>query len=292
MPKLNIVNSNCLEFAKAPVDKENKKEDIKLADKISEISQYIGKDDIFIGECIKCYKNGDLDILINNLVCKMRRSDVTVHIPLFVNENDEVLKAICQNKVGTSIDCRIKEIKDGQVFVERKSIIAERRKFYLETLKKGDVLCGKISNIDENIGVFVNIGADYTAVIPKRFLEYIYIKKITDHVSIGDTVEAVIFDLEYNSDKTEIEKVILNRLPMLPSYGELVAEYSVGDVIIAEISEFNSQSIYTKVNKHVNCICGNQNNLPLEEGKKVRVKITNVRKTEQFKMNGDILAIL
>lgn len=248
----------------------------------SDLITSVNSKKIFTGYCTKCDINGNLVIQYGSTDCIMARNDVTIT----VEKDGLVHKSLCQNKVGVYIKFRVKKVDNGIVYISRKEIISELRDKWRDDLKIGDVVKGVITDINEKIGCFVNIGADYIAMLPKRKIEHIFIVNITDHVNISDEVEAVITDIVKN-EAGEITEIILDRQPILPKFEELAGEYTVGDVVLGEVKSITHTCIFVQITSHLNIFCNFNAAIKVEAGQKVRIKLKNISVT---KIRGDIIS--
>lgn len=269
------------------VDKNNNNYNYNDGDNSSrkELFNAVNSNKIFQGYCIKCNAEGNLTIRYGNVNCIMKRNDVTV-----IKQSDGfVHKGFCQNKVGTNIKFRVTEVdKDGIIYVSRKEIIEDAREKYNKELKIGDVITGVISDINEKIGCFVNIGADYDAILPKSKIEHVYIEKITDHVNKGDLLDTVVTDI--TKDKTgNITEVALDRLQLLPKFEELASEYSQGDVVIGTVKYLTPKSIYSQLTKHLNIACRPNKDIFVSKEQLVKIRIKRISTDGTNKMVGEII---
>ena len=269
-------------FIESTLKKESINQEIKQ--NYNDLISAIGSNKIFTGYCTKCDNNGNLIIEYGTTNCIMERNDVTTT----VEKDGLVHKSFCQNKVGVYIKFRVKKVENNIIYVSRKEIIKELRDKWKNDLKIDDVVKGVITDINEKIGCFVNIGADYIAVLPKKNIEHIFVTNITDHVKIGEEVETVIKDI-VKDNNGEIKEIILNRLPMLPKYEELVSAYSVGDVVLGEVKSITSTCIFVQISKHLNIYCNFNPSIKVEAGQRVRIRLKNISVN---KLRGEIIAKL
>ena len=245
----------------------------------------------FIGLVTKCNIDGDLTLDVNGTTCYMKRNDVS----MLNNDQVEVHKRLCQRKVGTYLRVSVKNIdnlntNDEKIYVTRKELISAARKEYSENIKIGSIIEGKIFNIDENKGVFVDIGADIMAVIPRSKLENLYVSNISDHVSIGEKIQAVVIDL-IKDENNNNEKIFMDRRILLPKFNELVKDYSKGDVVVGKVKAIGSTGIYCSINKHLDILCDFTPGTLYSVDDKVQVKIRFIKYDKQ-RVSGDIISKL
>lgn len=278
MPIVNKDYYDVYEYDSNEVNKEQAIKDLKKALK--------NKDIELIGYCEKCKGNGDLIIDYHGVGCKMEADQVS---PLIEPETGKTHKGLNESKVGTNIKFKVIDYKDNCFLLSRKIIIEAQREKINKELKIGDKVEGKVTAINENLGCFVNIGADFSVLMSKKFLEYIFVERITDHINLGDTISGCIINIERN-DKGEITGLLASRVATLPSYGDLVSEFSEGDVILADVTGISNKGIYVKLNKHIAASCRFKPNIYVQPGDRVRVKLKKITMTGINKINADIIS--
>lgn len=248
-----------------------------------------GTEKIFEGYCEKCTKDGNLIIRYGNTTCTMLREEVSP-----ITQIDGLVhKGTCQNKVGSKIKFIVIDYdkENNTIYISRKSLVSKARKQYETNLKTGDVIKGIITGIDEKIGCFVDIGAEYTAVLPKSELEYVFVDKITDHVNISDEIEVAVKDIK-KTDDGAIQEIALSRKAILPKYEELASAYNAGDVVVGVVKSFAEHCIYAQLTKHLTIFCRYNNQIHVEKEQTVRIKIKNISTENSRKMVGDIIGII
>lgn len=246
----------------------------------------IGTDEIFSGFCVKCSSNGDLTINYGDTKCVMLREDVT---PV-IQDDGLVHKSTCQNKVGKFLKFRVIKFENNVLYISRKSVIDEIRKEYNENLVNGQKLTGVITNINESIGCFVDIGGDYIAMLPKRFLEHVFVNNITDHVSIGDVIEVVVHSI--SKENNEINLITVSRIETLPPYLELINEFETGDIVIGTVNQITPKSIFAQLTKHLNIMCRLSPSVRVVPGQNVRIRVKRIGNSLDKKLVGEIISIL
>ena len=256
---------------------------------IAQLHTIVGKDVTLKGMVTRCKPNGDLIVQYGNAKCLMPRENVS---PI-VEKDGKVHKTLCINKVGTSILFKVKAIEDNNIIIERCSIVADLRKQYLKNLKIGQVISGRVYNIDDKIGCFLDIGADHLAILPKKYMEHIFVNKITDHINIGEVVTGEITDIVYDEGKTQIHNIVVSRVAILPKFDQLISEYSVGDIVIGEITSIAPTCIYANLDKHLSISClFSANFKELAPGQKVRIKIKKITNGGIKRLIGEIISII
>lgn len=280
------IDSKYLEFP------DRKVTNIKLSNinaSLEKIQSYISSDKIGRGIVKKCKKNGDLVIDFEDMDCIMKRNDVS---PV-IEQDGNVHKAKCVNRLGMPILFNVKSIEDNTVYLSRKEIIANLRKEYAEKIKLNTIVEGRIYSIDETFGCYVDLGADFTAFLPKKYLERTFVSKIINHVKIGDMVKGMIVDIKYNKDETEIQDLVIDRAVTLPSYNELLKDYESGDVVIGTIIKISPTGIYSKLTEHLGVTCFFNNKFTdLKVGDQIKIKIKIKSNDDKTKITGDIVGLI
>lgn len=258
-----------------------------LADAIQELKDGYKKNKYFSGLCVKCDSDGNLCVNINGVNCFMERNEVSV-----ANEEELIHKGLCQKKVGSYIKAKILRIEnenteDEKIFLSRRELVKSIRNLYDNKLTVGTIVTGKITNIDEKKGVFVDIGGDYIGVIPRSYLENLFVTNLSDHVSIGEKVEAIVFELKKNPIGN-IVHIALDRKSLLPKFNKLAKNYRKGDVVLAKVKSIQVNGIYCSLDKHLDIICDFDSNR-YRTDQNVQVRINSVKYDKQ-RITGTIIS--
>ena len=185
-------------------------------------------------------------MLFRSVPCRLDIEDFTV-------TDATVRRHWAQTKVGTYVSFRVKSVTDDIVNVERKSIINDIRDRF-KALRVGHNVHGIVTRIDENKGVFVCIGGDTYGMIPKPYLESIFIKNLSDHVSVGDKVYVKVAELQRNTDD-EISHLIFNRKVLLPTFDELASDIELYEIHIAKVKAVTDKGIHCSLTPHLDIYC-------------------------------------
>ena len=270
------INTELLEF-----NKRNDYNDLSTNQFKSVLENSIAKEQVYTGFCKRAYRDGSLELDCNGVPCRLDIEDFTV-------TDATVRRHWAQTKVGTYVSFRVKSLGENVINVERRSIISDiRNKF--KKLQVGHNVYGIITRIDENKGVFVCIGGDTYGMIPKPFLESIFIKNLSDHVSVGDKVYVKVAELQRSDD--EITHLILNRKILLPTFDELVRDIELYEIHIAKVKAVTDKGIHCSLTPHLDIYCEFAPGIRLKSGDMVQVKITRIREEKQ-RINGDIIGVL
>ena len=258
-----------------------------LDDAVQELKDGIKKNTYFTGLCTKCDADGNLTVDINGVTCIMERNEVSVPH----DEEGDVHKGLCQKKVGSYIKAKVVRIENEneenqEIYLSRRGLIKEVRDYYEKNLNVGVTVSGKIMNIDEKKGVFVDIGGDIIGIIPRNLLENLFVTNLTDHVSIGEKVQSIVFELKKNNDGN-IVHLVLDRKSLLPKFSKLATNYKRGEVVLAKIKSIQKNGIYCSLDKHLDIICDFDNQI-YRTNQNVRVRINSVKYDKQ-RITGTIL---
>lgn len=270
------IDNELLEFNKKVIY-----EDISANQFKFDLENSIGKNTVFTGFCKRAYRDGSLEIDCNGVPCRLDIEDFTV-------TDATVRRHWAQTKVGTYVSFRVKSATEDIVNVERKSIVFDIRDKF-KKLQVGHNVHGIITKIDESKGVFVCIGGDTYGMIPKPFLESIFIKNLSDHVSVGDKVYVRVAEIQRTDE--EISYLILNRKILLPTFDELVKDIELYEIHIAKVKAVTDKGIHCSLTPHLDIYCEFAPGLKVKSGDMVQVKISRIR-TEKQRINGDIIGVL
>lgn len=249
----------------------------------NELIKSIGTNQYFSGLCTKCDSDGNLTIDVNGVQCIIPANEVSS--PL--HSEDKIHKGVGQNKVGSYIKAKVLKYENNTIYLTRKDFVEKIREVYNQNLKVGMSVKGKITNIDENKGVFVNIGGDYIGIIPRNLLENLYVTNLGFHVSIDETVEAIVTELIKN-DEGNIIHLVLDRKSLLPSFQKLAKQYKRGDIVIGTVKSIQKTGVYCSIDKHLDVICDFNSHM-YKSNQKVRVRI-NAIKFDKRIINGSIIS--
>lgn len=271
------INTELLEF-----NKKVNYEDISANQFKMDLENSINQNTVFTGFCKRAYRDGSLEIDCNGLPCRLDIEDFTV-------TDATVRRHWAQTKVGTYVSFRVKSVTDDIVNIERKSIIKDIRDRF-KALRVGHNVHGVVTRIDESKGVFVCIGGDTYGMIPKPYLESIFIKNLSDHVSVGDKVYVKVAELQRNTDD-EISHLIFNRKVLLPTFDELASDIELYEIHIAKVKAVTDKGIHCSLTAHLDIYCEFAPGIRVKSGDMVQVKITRIRPEKQ-RINGDIIGVL
>ncbi|HBJ1652519.1 S1 RNA-binding domain-containing protein [Clostridium botulinum] len=249
-----------------------------------ELKDNIKQNKYYSGLCKKCDPEGNLYVDINGVICVLERNEVSIPTYSKQYESTQVHKGLCQSKVGTYIKAKVLRVdNEGEdietIYITRKDFVKSIQNLYDTRLTEGSIVTGKVTNIDEQKGVFVDIGGDYTGIIPRNYLENLFVTNLYDHVSLGEKVKVIVLELKKNSNG-QITHLVLDRKSLLPKFNKLAKHYKKGDIVLAKIKSIQEAGIYCSLDKHLDIICDFDNNR-YKSGQEVRVRINSVKYDKQ-----------
>lgn len=186
--------------------------------------------------------------------------------------------------VGKTIEVKLTEHDE-----RRRQYVASRRELLYHALKEakeaelasfapGMVLKGVVSKIDENLGAFIKFEHNQ-GLLHKSQLSHIPFEKVSDVVSVGETVEVEV--LKVNGNKIDLSKKSLLQTP----YQLYVQDHKISDVITGKIVQKLPFGCIIEVAPHVrgllhvNEISWNPNDnsmASMKVGQEVNVAIVNI----------------
>ncbi|WP_020008350.1 30S ribosomal protein S1 [Salinicoccus albus] len=191
---------------------------------------------------------------------------------------------------GQDLEVKVEDIEPekNRVILNRKRIVesekaAERQK-QLESLENGSIIEGEVVRIT-TFGAFINLGeVDGLAHISE--LSYQRVEKVEDAVSIGDTVQVKILDVDPEQERISLS---LKQAQESPFEG-FAKEYSAGDVLEGTVKRLVDFGAFVEVTPgveglvHVSEISHDHVAVPsdaLQEGQTVDVKILSLNEDSE-----------
>lgn len=111
------------------------------------------------------------------------------------NSNDKLIKSV-YNSIGKKVIARVKEKKDGQLILERSSVIKETSEFFSQNI--GIVVDATIETISP-FGIFVDIGNGFISLLHHTEISKSRIYNFENVFEIGERIKVKIID--YNFEK-------------------------------------------------------------------------------------------
>lgn len=194
--------------------------------------------------------NGSIEVMLSERITGGFRA-IYKEAPLFLpsshfanvkKSEDEDLKAA----VGTSVRVQILDLKDvdgkKSVVVTRKSLLASET---LDSLKVGDKVTGVVSSVP-SFGVFLKVGGVEGLIHVSR-LSHAHIDKPSDLFKVGDTLEAVVLEIDKANNKLALSRKELEKSPW-----EGIAErYVIGTKKRGVVRRFTDFGAYVELEPNI-----------------------------------------
>jgi small subunit ribosomal protein S1 len=205
-----------------------------------------------------------------------------IEMPCGVEE--EARKTTLAEYVGRTLSLKVIECEpslDRIVLSERAAQAGEgRRKQLFNSLKVGDVVKGKVTNVTD-FGVFIDLGG-VEGLIHVSELSWGRVQHPGDILGIGDCAEAMV--LQINEDTS---RVALSFKRLQPNPWEVVAtNYASGDEVDATVTTITRFGVFARLDEgiegliHISSIEFDTTTQPLENmffsGKRIRVQILHI----------------
>ncbi len=151
---------------------------------------------------------------------------------------DEDLKAA----VGTTVKVQILDLKDvdgkKSVVVTRKNLLASET---LNTLNVGDKVTGIVSSVP-SFGVFLKIGGVEGLIHVSR-LSHAHIDKPSDLYKVGDTLEAIVLEIDKTNNKLALSRKELEKSP----WDGIAEKYVIGSKVNGVVRRFTDFGAYIEL---------------------------------------------
>lgn len=235
------------------VDRERKSEDVPgviyLSRKAIENKEFKKVLDLSWDEIVASFENGELvSARITNttkggLLAELNGVRAFVPASLFDTKFRKDLSKFVNNEYTFKISEVDKE--NNKLILDRKSVLEEEEsKKLAEVFSKiniGDVLEGTVSRIT-NFGAFINLG-DIDGLVHISEVSHKRFEKISDVLSIGETVKVVVLDLD-----EEKGKVSLSIKTLLPTQWEVAkATLKAGDSVEGKVKNLTTFGAFVEI---------------------------------------------
>ena len=185
--------------------------------------------EILQGFVKKC--NSDCNLIVslgNNITGIIPQNEVDYFSH---DENGYTNPDICKYKEKSFVQFKIKGMVDDKILLSRKEANKEAFNWFMENLKKGDIINGIVKNI-RKYGVFVDIGAGVVGLLHVEDISVSRIKSPEERFKVGQKINVVIKDI--NEEKKQI---VLSYKELLGSWEENVKNLKEGEIVEGIIRE-------------------------------------------------------
>lgn len=198
--------------------------------------------------------------------------------------DDETRKTTLSEYIGRTLNLKVIECEpslDRIVLSERAAQAGEgRRKQLFESLRIGDVVKGKVTNVTD-FGIFIDLGG-VEGLIHVSELSWGRVQHPGDILAIGDCTEAMV--LQINEDNSRVA-LSYKRLQSNP-WDVVASKYNSGDEVDAVITTITRFGVFARLNEgiegliHISSITLENPNQPLDvlfnPGSPIRVQILHI----------------
>jgi small subunit ribosomal protein S1 len=152
------------------------------------------------------------------------------------------------SRVGQHLTLQVIEIdrdRDRLILSERAALEDERREQIFATLKPGDVVTGRVSNL-RRFGAFVDLGG-YEGLVHISEMSWGRVNHPGDVVQPGDEVQVHVLDVNPQEQKIQLS---LKQLQPDP-WRDLTARYGVGQIVKGEITNVVAFGAFTRLEEGI-----------------------------------------
>lgn len=151
-------------------------------------------------------------------------------------------KPRCNVKMNEVIEAVVVKIEGGQVMLSTKRLENNPWNSVKSRYKVGSQLKVSVVNITE-IGAFVELEPGLRGLIHKKYLSLGLVKDPNDFVSVGQTLDAEIIELDYNK-----HRIGLSILPFLTNpWDNVTQNYTVGQVLTRKIKTIKDYGVFVEL---------------------------------------------
>ena len=139
-------------------------------------------------------------------------------------EHNRIVKIEKVLNVGDVVECKIIKLDEKHIGLSRKALLPNYWKDFIDNAKVNDVVEGEIVEINK-FGVVVSLGTEIQGFLPKSEFAYERDVQVEDFYKVGDTIKAMIIQLDSSK-----KRVILSK-KQLPDNPWNTVELNTGDVV-------------------------------------------------------------
>ena len=151
-------------------------------------------------------------------------------------------KPRCNVKMNEDVEAVVVKIEDGQVMLSTKRLENNPWNSVKSRYKVGSQLKVSVVNITDT-GTFVELEPGLRGLIHKKQLSFGLVKDPNDFVSLGQTLDAEIIELDYNK-----QRIGLSILPFLTNpWDNVTQNYSVGQVLTRKIKVIQDYGVFVEL---------------------------------------------
>lgn len=216
-----------------------------IQEKIAYLTEAIESNKVLTGTVLRC----DSDL---NLIVKFA-GNLTGIIPNGESEiprGETIRPSAIQSKVGRRIEFKVQHFeiaeeagKEDKVYLSRRAVQEDYKKYIMENYKEGDILDGTVVNC-EDIGAFVDIGHGVVVYLPTDNISLCRLKSAKDFFKNGDKIKVAIRRM-WSPDGSV--KMVLSHKELLGTWEENVARFNKGEVVIGVVRSINEHGAFVEI---------------------------------------------
>lgn len=149
------------------------------------------------------------------------------------------------SKVNKPVCFKITSIKSDEKFkpyaiLSRRAVQEECRQNYINTLRPGDIIKGKITHL-EPFGCFVDIGCGIVSLLPIDAISVSRISHPRDRFTIGQNILAVVRSVASDG------KICLSHKELLGSWTENASRFQSGETVAGVIRSIENYGVFVEL---------------------------------------------
>ena len=204
------------------------------------ILSYIGDDNIYEGNAVKCDSSLNLWVDFLGIKCMMPRDEVTYLFPGEKQKDIAIIsrvgKPICFKIIGTA-----KSEQHGDILlISRRLAQEECLHEYIDNLIAGDVINARVTHM-EQFGAFCDIGCGIISLLSVDCISVSRISHPKDRFDTGDNIRAVV------KSRTEEGRIYITHKELLGTWEENAKYFSQGQTVAGIVRSIENYGIFIEL---------------------------------------------
>lgn len=257
----------------------NEKNDVSDVQVVKELKKAMQSKTTLNGYCSQCLEDGTLELELGE---KIKGIIPREEVSYKLDKDGLVHLGKCQSRVGLNIQFKVKELKaepNGNIvaLLSRKDAVLEVKERYSKELKVGSIVEGVVIGIQQ-YAAFIDIGGDVSGLLSIRDILRVPISHPSEALTIGQSVEVVVTQLENNGDNLVVS---FSRKELLPTFEEIDKYFKLGATVVGKVKKVWDTGIFVQLNESYEGLADFVPERSFKYGDKVRVKIAVIDKTRK-----------
>ena len=139
------------------------------------------------------------------------------------------------------LDIKTDDLGKKQAILSRVKAQEEALKYYLNNLKRGDIINAKVTHL-EQFGAFVDIGCGVISMISIDNISVSRINHPRDRFCVGMEIKAVVKDIDIDN-----KRIILSHKELLGSWQENADKYQIGQTVSGIIRSIEDYGVFVEI---------------------------------------------